>query len=541
MLLCTDACGQAMKSLHFLVASAPGHCCSTSYAIKLEVSGSGNQVLPSLTSQALRFGQGQWRPRVPPSTTDIVSSNKSVPMTKPEALQLHHLPDDVLHRILSRLTFRESSRMGLLSRKWQKLWRSCCPKLIFTRATMFKPGNKTIRRTRTNFARRVNSLLRQLCAPPTLNKFVVKFGLRRKHTCHVNRWVGFCSKLRARHITFDFTPGVKGIFRGLADEKYIFHLHVFSVPDRSPAHIKSLHLSYVWLNTATTGFTGFANLKKLTLHKVSFLNDFQHLMLSECTALEWLSISCSSFTELTLCKPLRRLRYLSLHYCYMEKVELEAPNLTSVDLTNRPIPLALSESLKVMEANIKLLHKSVLYGDNLDYICTELPAALPHVQKLSITSTLCIYDELQSFAKTSVRFINLRHLSLYLPLYGDGRSVGGILRLAYLLELAPVLEELELHFRFSDFVIRQAIRVDMLPYRHDKLKRVVMSGACHWQGLIELAHHIRRCASRLDFMIMDPMVRIKGLPTVDWLEERGRRIAKELLKRQEFQGVLTVL
>jgi hypothetical protein len=42
-------------------------------------------------------------------------------------------------------------------------------------------------------------------------------------------------------------------------------------------------------------------------------------------------------------------------------------------------------------------------------------------------------------------------------------------------------------------------------------------------------------------MIMDPMVRIKGLPTVDWLEERGRRIAKELLKRQEFQGVLTVL
>jgi hypothetical protein len=448
---------------------------------------------------------------------------------------------DVLHRILSRLTFRESSRMGLLSRKWQKLWRSCCPKLIFTRATMFKPGNKTIRRTRTNFARRVNSLLRQLCAPPTLNKFVVKFGLRRKHTCHVNRWVGFCSKLRARHITFDFTPGVKGIFRGLADEKYIFHLHVFSVPDRSPAHIKSLHLSYVWLNTATTGFTGFANLKKLTLHKVSFLNDFQHLMLSECTALEWLSISCSSFTELTLCKPLRRLRYLSLHYCYMEKVELEAPNLTSVDLTNRPIPLALSESLKVMEANIKLLHKSVLYGDNLDYICTELPAALPHVQKLSITSTLCIYDELQSFAKTSVRFINLRHLSLYLPLYGDGRSVGGILRLAYLLELAPVLEELELHFRFSDFVIRQAIRVDMLPYRHDKLKRVVMSGACHWQGLIELAHHIRRCASRLDCMIMDPMVRIKGLPTVDWLEERGRRIAKELLKRQEFQGVLTVL
>lgn len=124
-------------------------------------------------------------------------------------------------------------------------------------------------------------------------------------------------------------------------------------------------------------------------------------MLPECTALEWLSIICCSYTELTLCKPLLRLRYLCMHYCNLEKIELEAPNLTSFDLINRPIPLALSESLKVMEANIKLLHKSVLYGDNLDYICTELPAALPHVQKLSITSTLCIYDEVLSLSESN--------------------------------------------------------------------------------------------------------------------------------------------
>lgn len=32
-----------------------------------------------------------------------------------------------------------------------------------------------------------------------------------------------------------------------------------------------------------------------------------------------------------------------------------------------------------------------------------------------------------------------------LPLYGELGSIGGILRLAYLLELAPALEELELH------------------------------------------------------------------------------------------------
>jgi hypothetical protein len=62
--------------------------------------------------------------------------------------------------------------------------------------------------------------------------------------------------------------------------------------------------------------------------------------------------------------------------------------------------------------------------------------------------------QLKRFAKTSVRFINLRHLNLYLPLYGNGRSVDGILRLAYLLEVAPVLEELELHVSgFNNFII----------------------------------------------------------------------------------------
>lgn len=59
--------------------------------------------------------------------------------------------------------------------------------------------------------------------------------------------------------------------------------------------------------------------------------------------------------------------------------------------------------------------------------------------------TLMVIFQLQGFAKTSARFINLRHLTMYLPLYGELRSIDGILRLAYLLELAPALEELELH------------------------------------------------------------------------------------------------
>ncbi|KAL6614799.1 hypothetical protein ACP70R_037069 [Stipagrostis hirtigluma subsp. patula] len=470
-----------------------------------------------------------------------VKSNAFKRNAKSDTPQLQHLPnEDILRSILSRLTFRESLRMGLLSHKWRCLWRSCCPKVVLTRATML-PGHTSVRRRRTNFVRRVNNFLQQLSPPPTLNKFVVKFGLRRKHTSHVNRWINFCFTSRAQHVTIDFAPGVKGIRQGLADSKYIFPLNVFSDPDCSSTHIKSLHLGYVCLNTNTADFVGFTNLKKLTLHKISFFGELQGLMLPECTALEWLNISCSSLPCLTTCQPLQRLQYLRLHYCNLEKIELEAPNLTSLDLSNRPIPFALGGSLKVVEANIKLLNTTSPYGDNLDYIYTELPAALHHVQKLTITSDLYIFDELQRYARTSARFINLRHLALSLDLYGDDRSVVGILRLAYLLELAPVLEELELHVLGDDVTVGRMLRGNMLPYLHDKLKRVLISGACRWEGLMELAYHILRSARRLECMIIDPMMRIEGRPPYGWMVDRGRKMIKKLFEREEFEGILTIL
>jgi hypothetical protein len=208
--------------------------------------------------------------------------------------------------------------MGLVSHIWRRLWRSCCRKLVFTRATMFQPRNKSIKRTRTNFAMRVDSFLRQLHTHSPLDKFVVKFGLRRKHTYHVNRWIRFCSASRARHITINFTPGVKDFAMGLANSKYIFPLNVFSGPDGSSTHVRFLHLGYVCLDTTSSGFMAFANLKKLTLHKISFLGGLQCLMLPEFNSLEWLSISYSSLPGLSTCQPVQRLRCVHLHYCYLK-------------------------------------------------------------------------------------------------------------------------------------------------------------------------------------------------------------------------------
>ena len=50
-----------------------------------------------------------------------------------------------------------------------------------------------------------------------------------------------------------------------------------------------------------------------------------------------------------------------------------------------------------------------------------------------------------NFVKNQTRLTNLRRLVLNIDIVGSPEVSGGILRLAYLLELAPVLEELVLH------------------------------------------------------------------------------------------------
>jgi len=58
------------------------------------------------------------------------------------------------------------------------------------------------------FIRGVNSVMRQL-RPANLDKFVIKFSLRKRHTLHINRWVKFSAASRAKHFVLDLCPGQK--------------------------------------------------------------------------------------------------------------------------------------------------------------------------------------------------------------------------------------------------------------------------------------------------------------------------------------------
>lgn len=360
-------------------------------------------------------------------------SKKPFKMTRSKDTRLHHLPTDVLRSILSRLTMKEAVQMSTLSRKWSRLWK-CYPKLVFTRATM-RGSNATAgpaKPLRTRFIRGINSIQRQLKSS-NLNKFVVKFALRKRHTPHIDRWINFCAASRAKHVVLDLCPGQKGSTN--TDDKYSFPLHLLSAFGGSC--VKSLSLGFVSL-TLPPDHHGFANLKKLSLQMVHVTGDLRCL-LPKCAVLEWLSLRKCRLDELSIGQELSRLHHLQVQCCTLQKLDVRAPNLSVFVFAGLMIPILLGEPVKISEATVDLVTSS----DCFSYVFSDLVDALSHVRSLSISFQ--IETKVINFVKSRTRLTNLRRLVLKIDIGGSPEVTGGILRLAYLLELAPTLEELVLH------------------------------------------------------------------------------------------------
>lgn len=334
----------------------------------------------------------------------------------------------------------------------------------------------------------------------------------------------------------DLCPGLKGSNK--TDDMYSFPLHLFS--GSSGSCVRSLCLGFVYL-TLPPDLHGFANLKKLSLHMVTITGELQCLF-PECAVLEWLSITKCRLVGLSIGQELSRLQYLCVKFCSLQKFDIQAPNLTTLVFSDLMVPIMLHEPLKISEATISLLSAS----DCFNYVCTDVVNALSHVQSLSIYFR--IDTKVQGFVKNPTRLTNLRHLTLEINIAaGCPEVTGGVLRLAYLLELAPVLEELVLHmccFASATHIWEPSEDPSPLP-RHNHLKTIRMTGFYGLNCQLELAHHLLRNTTSLERMIIDPVVRNNSfIPSLKSAQRNigdGRALAFAKLWRKGFSGVLTIL
>ncbi|WVZ87746.1 hypothetical protein U9M48_034337 [Paspalum notatum var. saurae] len=459
-------------------------------------------------------------------------------------------PKDILRDILSRLTLKEAVRMSILSKKCKRIWKHH-PKLVFTRTTMRSRNSAMAghqRPFRTRFIRGVNSVLRQLKSAD-LCKFVVKFGLRERHTRHINRWVNFSAASRAKHVVFDLCAGPKG--SADTDNRYSFPLDMFNASGGSC--VKHLCLGFVSL-TMPPDFCGFKHLKKLSLDKVVIAGELQCLF-PECSVLEWLSITLCKLVGLTISQHLSRLFFLRVKYCNLQELNVHAPNLSTFEFAANLIPsIVLGELLNISEATIYLF--SCL--DCFDYVFSKLlNNGFSHVQSLTINLTIktevCSLDNetgifaVQGFVKNPFRMTFLRRVVLKVDISGWSGSSAGILRLAYLLELAPILEELVLNMCCfaTPLYIWELNEDGFTPCPHRHLKTVHMTGFYGYHGQLQLALYILRNATCLERLIIDPMVKnnsfIPPQKPDDGDIDIGRRSARHHLFRKGFGKVLQIL
>lgn len=439
----------------------------------------------------------------------------------------HSLPEDIVSSIMSELTIKEAVRTSVVSSKWRQAWR-CHPNLSFDISSVL--GRKAERNQSANRYKRMLSIKRfvdwvdyimRKHSGFAVNKVSIKFELRKEHANRIDGWVLFAIASKARVVILDFSP-----YLGSYENNFRFPFHLFN--SQNASYLQSLTLDSVnfW---PSPDFCGFANLKILALDHVLASQDLQ-CFLSKCPVLEWLSIrQCYQLHGLHASEPLCRLKYLCVQDCPVDKIEFLAPNLTTFEYRGSQTLIKLHECLNLKTASI-----TFIVENTLEYVFTGLPNALPHVETLRVE--VFVRSQMPVFKHVLPRFTHLKHLTLRIEVAGKI----AILQLAYLLEVAPFLENLHLDmccFNCSE----PSTDGDVIVNRpHHYLKTACITGFRGDKGQVELAKYIMRNALELEHLIIEPRGRmLNRYPSMD--EYHGRFEANLKLVPHGMDGVLTIL
>jgi hypothetical protein len=203
--------------------------------------------------------------------------------------------------------------------------------------------------------------------------------------------------------------------------------------------LRHIHLSSVSLKVPPRAQSiGFPNLKSLGLRSAFVSSsDFQH-MLSNCSNLERLDLHTVHLgDELRLDRPLPRLLHLCLVDCRVTKIQLIANQLTTFIFRDHFLPTIISLGETPGLRNVKI-HCFRLTSQQA---ASSLPNAFHMVQRLSLYCT-CTLPTVPSPLENTSRFPYLRYLQLLFCIYPEHPDAA--LSVAYFLESAPLLEELEI-------------------------------------------------------------------------------------------------
>ncbi|KAF7031897.1 hypothetical protein CFC21_043146 [Triticum aestivum] len=474
----------------------------------------------------------------------MLSSDKCTAKRSKSEPVIHSLPEGIMHDIVSRLTLKDAVRASLVSTSWRRLW-TFHSNLCFDSPTILNREYGTLSRSssrrgrrRRRFIRRVDAIL-ESHSGTGVRRFDVTFALDARHTEHLDRWLKFALDSRASEIAVNLHPVFyRGSVRSYEwEDAYTLPSHMFS--SQGASYIESLELVFASLKLPRD-FYGPLKLRVLDLQSVHVSEGDLELLLSKCSALECLRLGrCYPVLNLKVQKPLCRLRNLSVRGCQLQVMEFSAPNLAKFEYSGQAIPITLSESMKPTEATVTLLG----YDDTLEHVFTELPKTLSRVETLSVNA--CINTEVVGFSNCLMKFTHLIKLEVTVSILGDSRIRNGILRLVSLLEVAPLLQRLELNMlpHVSVGVSNEPESYwHFQPCAHRHLEQFEVSGFIGLRGQLEVVLCILDNAVALRRMSIEPRVTAYDRVFGHWAGfehniGKGRACALAFFSPEDYPGV----
>lgn len=300
---------------------------------------------------------------------------------------------DIVSRIIACITLKEAVRMSTVCSTLRKAW-IYHPNLDFDISTVPPASSVATGHTHFTKAKRnhqssgwrytmqgtkrfidtVNSVLREHSGS-AVNRFSVRFALRKEHADDIDGWVTFAISSKARVMQLDFPP-----YLAQHENNYSFPCHLFD--NQNSSHLQALQLDNVTLDSSRE-FCGFSNLTTLALVHVLISQDLEYFLL-RCPLLERLTIrQCPKLHSLHAAEPFQRLKFLSVQDCAIHRIhriDLRAPNLTVFQYRGgSEVRFTLNECLKLKTATV-----AFHVEDNLGYVFTEIPNGLPHVEALHV-------------------------------------------------------------------------------------------------------------------------------------------------------------
>ncbi|CAO2205675.1 unnamed protein product [Urochloa humidicola] len=469
----------------------------------------------------------------------IASDDALNPSSSSSSFNMSDLPEEIQTLILSLLSLKEAARTSIVSRNWRTLW-TRHPNLSFDGTRNGSNDDDCVRIEGAEFIETVNSIVQQHSGVG-LNSFCIRYGLEKKSSDHLDRWIRFATAGKAKIIDINLWSK-KYIGR---PRKEVYHFPLGALGDQDGPFIQSLFLTDVSIESKSD-ICGFTKLRRLLLHSVQIIGDLASLLLN-CPSLEDLKlIKCSGLTDLSIPHQLDKLRHLLLSDMCVQMVDFHVPGLAHFEYTGDVIPIVLHGCSKLEKAAVTFNQDDKALGHAF--------TAIPSISAVEVLIMHAVMQErhpvwgsqVHMVTRPTCIFMNLRHLTCEIKIVTDHpNSYSGLLQLASYLEFAPQLETLHLHmfyYTLSDSSWKEEVTGEATSFMRglDHLKTVYMSGFRGFRAQVELLFGILEKGTAIEHVTLEPQVKLRCARVVNAfiLEWKINEWARRLSER--FGKVITV-